>query len=299
MIDNIKLKKHIELIKHVEQRLNKPLKIFNLTFDPVMRNGFVISYRTKINNLFLLIRDDTLTIQNSFCKYYHEYNHLNFTYSQINQAVTFLSNQLGIDIRDARVIKFEFGVVIIDNNIKGTFARMGAFKNKEPHIMHDQGIPYGIYYQNTGQKIKIYSKSEETKRRYGIILGQNLLRVEKVYTMSHIKSLAKFKGVKIETLGDLCMRSNLQLIGEDLIESLSKIQMKNIPDNISNLTAKQIRTWGYFQDPYFRNAMKIHHFDAFKADRAAINKFHSEYRRNGQDQFIQEVRNKVLFCIEN
>lgn len=217
----------------------------------------------------------------------------------MNQAVTNLENQFGISLRDASVTKFEFGVVITDNNIEESFARMGTFKNKEPHIMHDQGIPHGIYYQNTSQKIKMYSKTIEAKRRYRIILNENLLRVEKIYTMAHLKSLVKFKGVKKYTLGDLCMRKNLELLGEDLVESLCKIQIKNIPDNISNLTAKQIRTWGYFQDPYYRNVMKINHFDAFKSDRAAINKFLNEYRNTGQDQFIQEVRNKVLFCINN
>ena len=293
-MDNITIKLYLEGLS-VDEIKNK----LNLDFDPIIKEGEIVGYRAKLYNLLIIIRDGIIIIRNSLCKYYHGNNYTNFAYTQINQAVSFLSDYLGINLRDARVTKFEFGVVIIDNNIKETLSRLGNYKNKEPHIMHDQGIPYGIYYINSSHKIKIYSKSEETKRRYGIKLTQNLLRVEKEYTMAHIKSLAKFRGVKIETLGDLCMRSNLQLLGEDLIESLMKIHIKNIPSNVSNLTAKQIRMMGYFNDPYFRDLMKTYHFDAFKSDRAAINKFHSEYRRNGQDQFILEVGNKIHFCLEN
>lgn len=293
-MDNLTLKLDMDRcsIDEIKNRIN-------LDFDPIIKDGEIVGYRAKLYNLLIIIRDEIIIIRNSLCKYYHGNNYTNFTYTQIIQAVSFLSAHIGIDLMDARVTKFEFGAVIIDNSMEETFARMGTFKNKEPHIMHDHGIPYGIYFENTGQKIKIYSKKIEAKRRYGIILDRNLLRVEKVYTTSHIKSLARFKRIKIETLGDLCMRKNLQLIGEDLVESLCKIQMKIIPDNVSNLTALEIRRWGYFQDPYFRSLMKTHHFDAFKADRAAINKFLNEYRSNGQDQFIQEVRNKVLFCINN
>lgn len=293
-MDNITIKLYLEGLS-IDELKNR----LNLDFDPIIKDDEIVGYRAKLDNLLIIIKDSIIIIRNSLCKYYHGNNYTNFSSTQINQAVSFLSNYLGINLRDARVTRFEFGVVIIDNNIKETLSRLGIYKNKEPHIMHDHGMPYGIYYINTSHKIKIYSKSEETKRRYGIKLTQNLLRVEKEYTMAHIKSLAKFRGIKIDTLGDLCMRSNLQLLGEDLVESLSKIQIKNIPENIDNLTVKEIRRLGYFNDPYYRNLMKTLHFDAFKADRAASNKFNNEYHGNGQDQFIQEVRNKVLFCIEN
>jgi len=62
MIDNIKIKKHIELFKHVEQRLNKPLYKFNLIFDPIIKKEVVIGYRAKHNNLYLSIKEDTLIV---------------------------------------------------------------------------------------------------------------------------------------------------------------------------------------------------------------------------------------------
>ena len=106
------------------------------------------------------------------------------------------------------------------NKIKAFF----GFKKKKKKTFKDK-------VKSFSEKVKDQKNKERSElsdcillMRYGIILDRNLLRVEKEYTMGHIKSLAKFKGVKIETLGDLCMRANLQLIGEDFIESLCKIQ---------------------------------------------------------------------------
>ncbi len=299
MIDNIKIKKHIELIKHVEQRLNTPLHKFNLVFDPVIRNGSVISYRTKIDNLYLSIREDTLFIQNSLTKYYHGYNHLNFTYSQLNLAVNRLENHIGVPLRDAILTSFEFGVVIVDNKIYETFSKMGAYKNIQPESMNSHGRIYGIRFQNSLQKIKIYDKTFEAKKRYGLDVGLNLLRVEKVYSKGHIRSLAKFKDNSVLTLGDLSLRKNLELLGEDLMESLNKIELKNIPKDPSKLSAKELRIWGYRQFELTKNAMKKYHFDANKNDRSLYNKLQKEYRQYELDQFLQEVQNKIQFSIDN
>lgn len=299
MYDNIVLKKDIGLIEHVEQRINLPLKLFNLSFDPIVRNGIVLRYTTKLENLFLSIREDSLYIQNSLCKFYHGYNHINFTYSQLNIAITNLENILGITLRDSKIIRFEFGVVIVDYNPIETFSKMGAYKNLQPQLMLKNSRSYGIFYKNSLQKIKIYDKTFEAKRRYGLVLNKNLVRVEKVYSRGHLKSLAKFKNNRIVTLGDLCMRENIELLGEDLIESLNKIELKNIPEKYHELSTKNLRNWGYFQYEPTRSAMRKYHPESYKVDRLNYNRLQKDYRQYRLDYFLEDVLNKVQFCINN
>lgn len=299
MIDNIKIQIPVDVPEMALHRVNAPLKILGRTFDPVIRKGIVTRYVSNIENLHLSIREDILTIQNSITKYRHTYNFINLTYIQLLQAINSIENILGLSIRDAIIVNFEFGVVIEDNDPNATFSKMGAYKNIQNQLMLKAGKPYGLAFENSLQKIKIYNKSWETKRRYGITLDKSLMRIEKRYSKGHLRSLAKFKNNRIVTLGDLCSRKNLELLGEDLMESLSKIELRNVPKESSVLTSKQMRTWGYMQYEPMRNAMRKHHFDAFKNDRSAYNKLQKEYRQYQLNEFLEEVYNKILFCVNN
>lgn len=299
MLDYSKFQISLDVPEMIFQRVNVPLKILGQTFDPVIRKGLVIRHVSSIGNLHLSIREGLLTIQNSLTKYRHLNNFTNLTYTQLLQAICSIENTLGILIRDANIIYFELGVVIEDNDPNATFSKLGRYKNKQPQLMIQNGSSYGISYSNSLQKIKIYNKAWETKRRYGITLDKKLTRVEKIYTKQHIKSLAKFKNNKIVTIGDLCSRKNLKLLGKDLVESLCKIELRNTPRDTSMLTSKQMRTWGYMQHDPMRDAMKKFHFDAYKKDRADYNKLQIEYRQYQLNEFLEEVQNKILFCLNN
>lgn len=298
MIDYIKIIRQIDMFNHVRQKINHPLNKFNLVFDPVIKKGEANSYRTKVDNLLLTIREDTLIIQNSLCKFYHGYNHLNFNYTELNQAITNLENILGISLRDAKVTSFEYGVVLNVQDPELVYSNWGVYKSKSPQAMQNQSKIYGVYYKNSTHKLKCYNKTYEAKRN-GFYLEKNIIRVEKSISLSHINSSPRFKKNQVKTLGDICKRKTLELLGEDLIYSLTKIELKNIPEKYSSLSTKELRIWGYMQYEPIRLAMQKLHIEAFKEDRAKYNKIQKDYRQYNQDIFIQEILYKIEKCIDN
>jgi len=84
-----------------------------------------------------------------------------------------------------------------------------------------------------------------------------------------------------------------------LITSLCKIEVTPLPDELERMSSMNLRRWCYMQDSFFRNTMKKHHPKAFKSDRREINKIIQDYRVNGHDRLIEEVKNKLVFCLAN
>lgn len=299
MIDNLKIKISFDPPSLVVRRVNTTFRLFGLSFDPVVRKGVVIRYKSSIGNLHLSIREDVLTVQNSISKYILGNNYINLTHTQLCQGVNHLCNELGFNLLEAQIVSFEFGGVIHDNNISKTLINLGHNKGNRPLPMQVNGRVYGTFYENSTHKLKFYDKSFEVKKRTGIIVQSNLLRIEKSYSKSYLDSLVLLKNTKIKTLGDLLDWHSLELLSEDLVSSISKIEMRSLPQFIQRMSPRNLRAWCYLQDPYFRNYMKKHHLKAFETDRALINKIIKEYRKNGYDTLVEEVRDKLNFCLEN
>ncbi|MDN3643612.1 hypothetical protein QWY87_12920 [Lutimonas halocynthiae] len=270
-----------------------------MNFDPVVRKGVVVRYVSKLDNLHLTIREDQLTIQNSITKYYHGNNYTNLTYTQLQEAICNIENILGVSIRKAKIMSFEYGCVIEDNNIPWTLSRLGHYKDKSPLSMHANGLIYGSFYANTTHKLKMYDKTSEIKRREGIILDKNHLRVEKCYTRSHLNSLRCLKSNPIITLDDLASWKAYEILSQDLINSLSKIELKPMSKDLENLSSMNLRRWCYIQDPYFRKVMQKNHPKAFESDRRELNKLIQEYRESGHFMMIEEVTHKLAFNLAN
>jgi len=299
MIDYFKIKILIKAIEAIISRENSPQIINGIIFYPLVRKGVVIKYTAKFENLYLSIREDELTIQNSLNKFYHGNNYTNFSYTELQQTIVLIENLLGFPIRGARIISFEFGVVIEDNNIPLTLSRFGHYKGKPPVPMHTNGVIYGTRYANNCMVIKIYDKTSEIKRREGVQLNKNYLRVEKLYMRSHINSISCLKDNPINTLDDLASWKTLEILSQDLVSSLTKIELKPIPELIEDMSPNNLRRWCYLQDPYIRNLMKLHHHKAYKTDLKVINIILKDYCANGHNQMIEEVKNKLEYCLNN
>jgi hypothetical protein len=298
MIDNITYVKEIEFFEHVRNMLNKPFHQFNLEFHPNIKKGEVRNYIANVRNMHLMISEDKLIFRNSLCKFYHGYNHKNLSVTQLNQAVTDLENILGISLRDASVRSFEYGIVLPVGNPKECYQNWHLYKGRSPQVMSASGREYGVSYENSTHKLKCYDKTFEAKRN-GFYFDRNLIRVEKRVTPSHLNSSPRFKDNKILTLGDLCSWKVQELLGEDLIISLRKIELKNLPNGYDELSTKDLRIWGYMQFEPIRKAMHKSHPEAFKVDRAKYNKILQDYRKYNQDVFIEEVAYVIKECINN
>jgi hypothetical protein len=298
MFDNITIVKHIGWTYHVIHSINEPLEQFNLEFYPNYKKGEVVSYSTKFKNMYLTIRDNQLIIRNSLCKFFHGYNHKNLTGTQLNEAVTSLENTLGISLRDSLVRSFEYGVVLPVKDPKECYQNWHLYKGRTPQIMAAKGREYGVSYENSTHRLKCYNKTFEAKRN-GFYFDRNLIRIEKRVTPSHLNSSPRFKNNTIVTLDDLCSWKVLELLGEDLIISLRKIELKNLPSGYDELSTKDLRIWGYMQFDPIRRVMSKYHPEAFKVDRAKYNKIQQEYKKYNQDVFIEEASYVIEKCINN
>ena len=101
------------------------------------------------------------------------------------------------------------------------------------------------------------------------------------------------------TLDDLVSWKTLETLSDDLVLSLSKIEIKPLPDDLESMSPMNLRRWCYIQDPYFRSLMSKFHPKAFKIDRKSINEMIQEYRENGQFMLIEKVKEQLEFCISN
>lgn len=299
MIDNIKIIKNIKFSSENIYPQNQSFQWFNLKFYPVVKYDEVRCYRAQIDNLFLTIWQDTLIIQNSLCKYHFGgSNHYNFSYYQLNKTVTNLESILGISLRDAKVGKFEYGLVQKVQSPQEIFDNLGSYKTKQPQDMLYYGKKYGIFYQNSTHDLRLYDEKFAAQKR-DVYLDFEMIRVEKRANLSYINSLALFKNKKIETLGDLCKRETLKLLGEDIIISLIKINLRNLPNSLADLSTQQKRIFGYMENPIIREAMKRHHPDTFKNDSTIFNNIQKDYRESLYNRFIQELIDRVSECVND
>ena len=279
----------IHVIKHVFLRLNKPLLAFGLLFDPVIKNGEVIKYISEFGGLRITIRGQELTIQNSLCKFYHGYNHHNFTYSELLKAKSMLEEQLGFCLDNANIRgRFEFGVVIKVEKPSLVFNMLGMYKNRRPQQMSYNGTIYGVHYENSTHRLKIYDKSLEA-RRNGLKLDYGLLRIEKKASCQHLNSSPRFKNNQIQTFGDLCRRSSFQLLADDLVQSLTKIELNDIANYHDSLSIKDLRLVGYMQNYPVRSLIKEHHKKSFELDQKRHKEILADRTQNNHDNFILKV----------
>ena len=288
MIDYIKLFLEIRAIEHVFLCKNEPLLAFGLSFDPIPKFGEIVKYESHFRGLRLTIRGTEMIIQNSLCKSFKGYNHLNFTYSELLKTKNILEEKLGLDLSNAKVGRFEYGVVIRVENPKLVYNSIGIYKNRIPQQMTYGGSIYGVRLENTTHQLKIYDKTTEA-RRNGLKLNYGLLRLEIKTSKSHLNISPRFKNNHIQKFSDLCRRSTFQLLAEDLVQSLNKIEVNEIGYYTDELSIKDLRLLGYMQNYPIRSLIKEHHKKSFEVDQKRFKEILANRSQNNFDNFIQKV----------
>lgn len=288
MFDHIAATKEIPSIEEVFLKLNKPIEVFGLLFDPVLKYGEVIKYTSNFKGLRLTIREDELLIQNSLCKFYNGYNHLNFTYQELLTTKSMLEEQFDMCLDNARIRHFEFGVIIKVAKPSLIYNMLGMYKNRIPQQMTYRGTIYGVRHENTTHSLKIYNKSLEAKRS-GLKVDEGLLRIEKRVKCNHLNSSPRFKNNQIQTFGDLCKRSTFQLLAEDLVQSLTKIELNDLSHYTENLSVKDLRLLGYMQNYPLRSLVKKHHVKSYEVDMKRYKEILADRTKNNHDNLIQKV----------
>lgn len=298
MIDCVNINKIISPYSELLSQQGEPIEVFGLLFDPVLKNGIVRKYVSDFNGLRLTLSGQELIIQNSLCKFYHGYNDQNFSYMDVLRAKSILEDRLHLSLDDAKVRNFEYGVVIKVAKPELTYNSLGIYKGKTPQKMSSRGRVYGVYYENTTHSIKFYNKTYEAKRK-GYNLETGLLRIEKKVKPCHLNSSPKFRINPINTFGDLCKRSTFQLLADDLVQSMAKIEINEIGWYDNDWTPRDLRLLGYMQLPQVRDLMKEHHHRAFEKDMKRYRGINIDRQRNNHANFILKVMEVLETCIIN
>jgi len=297
MIDCININKIIPPCEVLSQQ-DEQIEAFGLLFDPVIKNGAVRKYVSDLNGLRLTLCGQELTIQNSLCKFFHGYNDQNFSYMDVLRAKSILEDRLHHSLNDAKVRNFEYGVVIKVAKPELTYNSLGMYKGQTAQKMSSRGRIYGIYYENTTHSIKFYNKTYEAKR-YGYNLESGLLRIEKKVKPCHLNCSPRFSRNQINTFGDLCKRSTFQLLADDLVQSLAKIEINEIGWYDKDWTPRDFRLLGYMQCPQVRYLMKEHHHRAFEKDMKRYREINNDRQLNNHANFILKVMEVLENCIIN
>lgn len=288
MIDFVILTKEISGLENVFNEVHQPLRIFNLTFDLVIKNSIIIKYVSFYRGLRFTIQGETLTIQNSLCKFYHGYNHLNFYFWELLKTKSLLEELLGINLNDAKIRVMEYGAVIKVSKPELVYNSLGVYKNRMPQDMSYKGKIYGKCYENSTHKLKIYDKTLEAKRN-GFNFSEGLLRIEKKVSLSHLNSSPRFKNNQISTFSDICRRSTFQLLGEDLVKSLNLIELTDVVFYLKGLTIKDLRLLGYMGNYSIRKLIKTNHIKSYESDKKRYLEIIKDRNENNKDNFIIKV----------
>jgi len=207
---------------------------------------------------------------------------------ELLRAKSELEQNIGLSLDDARVKSFEYGVVISVAKPSLTYNSLGMYRNLKPQEMAYSGSVYGVSYENTTHKLKIYDKTKEAARN-GFKLDYGLLRIEKTARARLLNKAKRFKNNPITTFGDLCKRNTFQLLIDDLIFSLTQIEPNDISHYTNNISLKDLRLLGYMGNYPIRNLIKEFHRESFNKDVIRYKQILSDRLNCNHNTFVQAV----------
>lgn len=287
MIDNIKIVLPINLHKNFWKKNRKKVKSFGIEFRPNYNytTGDLIKYIGSLENLRLeVVRGDKLVITKSWHKFFKGDNHSDFSFTDLKDTVFNLEERLGLLIKEAEIMRFEYGC-----NIEA--APEPIYQNWQ--FLHgDEGIKmkpyhsskvYGHKFSKTEYSIKCYDKKYESK----IDSIKALTRIEvEVKRLRHIQ-----KGsipIPIYKVKDLLIKDNLALLGEDLLKKYRSIKMYQVP-NFKGLTAHQANVWAAMNNNQVRKHFKKDRKDTYKN----YNKILKEIQKSNTDVKHQKLVEQI------
>lgn len=145
-----------DTIKVMSKLVKVPMQILQGIKEPFEWNGYIwkpsyniygepISYYTKLDNLYMCIKDDELTVSNSLQKFYMGNNYDSFSYTQVVEAIAYLNTVLPIDIYNAKVKKVAVGAVIQEDTEQILNSWLNLL-SKQPTPMLSNNKRYGLKY---------------------------------------------------------------------------------------------------------------------------------------------------------
>lgn len=246
-----------------------------------------INYYSNFRNLRLKISGDRLLISGSLCKAYHECNYKNLTFTQLNKLKLEIENTFQVSASQIQVTRIEYGLVADVTNSDLTFSNFGNYKFYPSEKMRDDGRIYGINYENSTHRLKIYDKSYEV-RRYDIFLDRKLLRLEKVTSLRYLRKSKTFSGVQLTSLEDLCKEEVQRILFHDLITAISKIEFLDLK-KMTGLSVRELRVYSYMNNEAIRKIVSKNFKTAYVNDKRVYQKCLQKLESKTFNEFLKQL----------
>lgn len=142
-------------------------------------NTQIVGY---LGNLKVTINEQTVKIQNSFCKWYLGNNYNSLSINDTEDTINKISDTLHIDISEARVTRLDIASnIILNDEVIKYLQHLGNYPRSEKVTYRN-----GIYYKKKNNMLLFYDKNIETQKHKEYIplefQQKNILRYEQRYT---------------------------------------------------------------------------------------------------------------------
>lgn len=288
MFDTLKITAPID-VPPQHFRGNTTFQYNNLTFSPVFIKGTntVKYFNSTYNNLDLVIRDNQLTISNSFHKFYHGNNYTDYTLSQFKETINTLSDIFSTDITQAQIQKIAWGCNIPHNKPSSIYTNWQSLRGKQPLAMVSKNKQYGNKFHLTNYSFKAYNKTQEVKMHDGITIDDSLLRVE--VEVKYLKQL-QTKGIAINTVNSLLNPTIYNVLITEFLNTYAAIQHTPQID-YTNLPLNQARILAGMQALKFVEHLKKNHNSTYKKDISTYRKLTIQHTTQSIDNLLKDKLN--------
>lgn len=285
--------------------IHPPSEVIYQQFQPFLFRGLEytptrdkdrISYISSWRNLRLKIIADNLFISGSLCKAYHGYNHVNFTFTQLQELKQELEEVLEVPASQIQVTRAEYGLVCDVTNSGISFSNLGKYKLYFPEKMRDySGKVYGGDYVNSTHRVKFYDKTYEARRNQ-IYLDRKIIRIEKVVSLSDLRRVKAFNSLPLRTLEDVCSQKVQETLFKDLISTISRIEFLDL-DRMGSLSARELRVYSYMNNEIIRKVVSKNFKAAYNNDKRVYQKCLQKLESKTFQKFLKELYklNESLF----
>lgn len=274
MIDDIKLDISLEISEELNVFISRVYDLNGIMFYPVLntKTGQVKYWESSYENLKLRLTNDSLVVLNSWHKFFKGNNYTDYPLSQIIETYKDISEILDIDILNAKVKKITYGLVV-NTPAEINYNNWMYYKSKPPTPMLKGGRKYGAKFYFTDFNIKGYDKKMELKLHNGIVVEQDMFRVE--VEVKYMKHLLKRKHpINIYTVADVLDYENIQYLMNDLLDKYNTIEKSPLYD-FSKLNKQDrliVSMLSFDQARDFLQKKEKHNYKRYYSRKKMINK---------------------------
>lgn len=191
-------------------------------------------------NITVEIRERTIKVFGSLCKFYLGNSFQTLSSNQIGEAIDDLSEAIGLPIREGVVTRFDIGTVVVLNNPINCY--LGNLLKKKG-TKRDSTYIDTLYFTSSSSSFLFYDKSKEAKSKRRTIPSeykeQNILRFEQRFEDKKIrKNLSKhFGSLKGNDITDISLLLYFIQILKEEYQKIPKCESLNM-DSIGEIKVK-------------------------------------------------------------